>query len=471
MRPIIKHIKIPHILKKMNELFTKSGFEAYLVGGAVRDTLLHKNATDWDIATNATPEQVMAIFHRVIPTGIEHGTVTVFFMGSRIEVTTYRTDAGYSDGRHPDKVIYTSDINEDLSRRDFTMNAVAVNLSTQEITDPFKGRQDIKRKIIRTVGDPVARFTEDGLRPVRALRFSAQLGFVIENETFKAISLPEVKKKTAGVSIERFRDEFIKMLGAPRPSIGLVFMEITQMLEQFFPELALCRGCKQSDIRGFHDFDVLDHLFYACDGAPQDDLTVRLAALFHDVGKPLAKKTEKTEKGEIFTFYNHESISADITKNILTRLRFPNATVDSVCHLIRQHMFHYESSWTDAAVRRFIVRVKPEYVERLFELRLADIYGMHNMPVRLHDSDVGENLSELKERISDMIKKSTALGIKDLAVNGQDLMSEGIPSGKDMGKILNSLLESVLDDPAQNNKETLLNIAKSYYRNIRRNDN
>lgn len=453
----------------MNDIFKKSGFEAYLVGGAVRDTLLQKTETDWDLATNATPEQVIALFHKVIPTGIAHGTVTVLFMGKQIEVTTYRTDIGYSDGRHPDKVAYAATIEDDLSRRDFTMNAIAVNLSTGNITDPFCGRDDIKKKIIRTVGNAAERFTEDGLRPIRALRFSAQLDFTIEKNTFKAISLPEVQKKTGSVSIERIRDELVKMLDAPLPSEGFSFMEKTGVMQMFLPELLKCRGCTQKDFRGYHEFDVLDHLLYACDGAPRYNLTVRLAALLHDIGKPDAKKIEHTPDGDVFTFYNHETISTEIARKMLVRLRFPNTTVESVCHLIQQHMFHYESSWTDAAVRRFVVRVKPEFLDDLFALRLADVYGMHNVPVRLHDSDVGKNLCELKDRIAAVMKQSSALGIKDLAVNGQDLIKAGVPAGKMMGTILHGLLETVLDDPEQNKKETLLHIARNMYSSATRN--
>jgi len=463
MHFIMNHIRIPPVLQKMNKVFVSGGFEAYLVGGAVRDMFLGKKATDWDVATNARPEQVMSIFRKVIPTGIVHGTVTVHFQGHEIEVTTYRTDIGYSDGRHPDLVAYAATIQDDLSRRDFTMNAIAVNMSTGRIIDPFGGRRDIRKKIIRTVGNPLDRFTEDGLRPVRALRFSAQLGFVIEKQTFQVISAPEVREKTARISMERFRDEFIKILQAPKPSAALKFMEKTGVQSLFIPEFSLCRGCIQSDYRGFHEFDVMDHLVYSCDGAPSDNLNVRLAALFHDIGKPAVKKTEHTENGDIYTFYNHERVSAGITHNILVRLRFPTTTVEAVTHLVAQHMFHYESNWTDAAVRRFVVRVQPEYLDDLFELRLADIYGMHNLPARVHDTPVGKNLCELKDRIGKILSGHTALGIHDLAVNGRDLIAEGIPAGRTMGSVLQGLLDAVLDNPAVNTREQLLKTARVLY--------
>jgi len=447
----------------MNDIFTAHGFEAYLVGGAVRDSLLKKKAMDWDIATNATPQQVMEIFHKVIPTGIAHGTVTVHFLGHQIETTTYRTDIGYSDGRHPDHVAYAATIEEDLSRRDFTMNAIAVNLTNGALVDPFDGQTDIQNGLIRSVRDPVERFSEDGLRPIRALRFASQLGFKIEQHTFEAISDFRVKNRTAGISMERFRDEFIKILQTAKPSAGLRLMEQTGILHLFIPEFSPCRGCTQGDVRGFHDFDVLDHCLYACDGAPAENLIVRLSALFHDIGKPSVKKSTHLDNKELFTFYNHETVSAELTEKILVRLKFPNSTVSAVTHLVQNHMFHYEPAWTDAAVRRFLVRVKQECLDDLFDLRIADVYGMHNAPVRLHDSEVCRNLCELKDRIAKVTEEAAVLSVKDLAVNGKDLMEAGIPAGKKMGFILHGLLEAVLDDPAQNTKETLIQIAAALY--------
>ena len=278
-------LKIPHELKKMNELFKKAGFKAYLVGGAVRDMILGKEAHDWDVATNAEPIQVMKIFHKVIPTGIAHGTVTVHFMKKEIEVTTFRGEGKYTDGRHPDSVYFASTIEEDLSRRDFTMNSIAADLDTGVLTDPFCGEKDISKKIIKTVGNARERFLEDGLRPVRCLRFGSQLKFCIEKDTYSEIFNIDVQKKIASISKERFRDEFIKILSSDEPSVGLKLLEETGILKIFIPELAECRGVMQKDARGFHKFDVLDHNFYACDGAPKDNLTVRLAALFHDIGK------------------------------------------------------------------------------------------------------------------------------------------------------------------------------------------
>ena len=277
-------IKIPVILQKMNNIFEKNGFKAYLVGGAVRDMFMNKEASDWDVATDATPEQVISAFKKVIPTGIAHGTVTVHFMGEEIEVTTFRIEQGYSDGRHPDKVSYASDIEEDLSRRDFTMNAIAVSLKDGSIVDPFNGKTDIKNKVIRSVGNPLERFNEDGLRPIRAIRFASQLGFEIETNTLQAISNEKVLQKTSTISIERFRDELVKLLKSPKPSVGLKLLESTNIMKLFLPELLEGRNCIQNDVRGYHVFDVLDHNFYCCDGAPVHKVNVGLAALLHDIG-------------------------------------------------------------------------------------------------------------------------------------------------------------------------------------------
>lgn len=461
----MKTIKIPYELQKMNSIFETAGYEAFLVGGAVRDVIRGKKAADWDVATNAQPEQVLKIFRKVIPTGIAHGTVTVLFMNTQIEVTTYRTEADYSDGRHPDKISYAASIEEDLSRRDFTMNAIAVSLKTGEIVDPFDGQKDIKEKLIRTVGTATDRFEEDGLRPIRAIRFASQLNFKIDDATLFAI--PQCLDVTKKVSIERFRDEFSKLLASEKPSVGLKLLEQTGILNFFIPELTGCRDVTQADARGFHCFDVLDHLFYACDGAPQDNEIVRLAALFHDIGKPDVRKEEEREiNGEKFlaiTFYNHEKVSAEKCGKILRRLRYSNDVIKQVVHLVSQHMFHYEKNWSDAAVRRFVIRVTPDALDDLFDLRLADVYGMTNSKPVIGTGPWSENLVELKDRIEKVISENAALGLKDLAVNGKDLIELGIPAGKAIGTILTELLEIVTDDPKMNDKEKLINFVTKKY--------
>lgn len=458
-----KKITVPQELKKFYKVFENAGFKAYLVGGAVRDIFLNKPASDWDVATNATPQDVIKLFKFVVPTGIEHGTVTVHFDKKEIEVTTFRTEDGYSDGRHPDKVNYAATIEEDLSRRDFTMNAIAVDLKDGTIVDPFGGRKDIKRKLIRTVGKPHERFMEDGLRPVRALRFASKLDFSIEKSTYSEIFLNDIQEKIKSISIERFRDEFEKIMSSSYPSVGLKMMEETGVLDIFIPEFKICRGCIQSDSRGFHKFDVLDHLFYACDGAPKDKENVRLAALFHDIGKPVVKKIIPGENGndDTVTFYNHERESEKITRKILTRLKFSNEMINNVCHLVKEHMFHYEENWTDAAVRRFIIRVQPENIEDLYDLRIADMYGMWNLPVEIKYSQSVKLLLELEERIKKELEKNTALSLKDLAINGKDLIALGIPAGKQLGELLNHLLDCVIEDPSINEKSILINIVNS----------
>ena len=460
-------IKIPVILQKMNNIFEKNGFKAYLVGGAVRDMFMNKEASDWDVATDATPEQVISAFKKVIPTGIAHGTVTVHFMGEEIEVTTFRIEQGYSDGRHPDKVSYASDIEEDLSRRDFTMNAIAVSLKDGSIVDPFNGKADIKNKVIRSVGNPLERFNEDGLRPIRAIRFASQLGFEIETNTLQAISNEKVLQKTSTISIERFRDELVKLLKSPKPSVGLKLLESTNIMKLFLPELLEGRNCIQNDVRGYHVFDVLDHNFYSCDGAPVHKVNVRLAALLHDIGKPASKVVRVTDAGEIYNFFSHEKYSETIARKLLTKLRFSNNEINNVCHLIENHMFHYEESWSDAAIRRFVVRVKPENIEDLIDLRLADMYGKYNMSIQIKESNACDLLIQLQDRIKKIQEENSAFTLKSLAVSGKDLMEIGIPSGKLIGKILDSLLETVLDDPKQNSKDVLLNIAKNLYEQMK----
>lgn len=460
---LIKCVKIPEELVKIGGIFRKNGFKAYLVGGAVRDMILGKKGHDYDLATNATPKQVMGIFKKVIPTGIAHGTVTIHIFGMQIETTTFRTEADYTDGRHPDSIKFATTIEEDLSRRDFTMNAIAADLESGELTDPFDGQKDIRNKIIRTVGEPQERFAEDGLRPVRAVRFSGQLGFSIEEKTLAALSEPEVLKKTASISVERFRDEFCKMLLCERPSDSLKLLEKTGILNIFIPEFAVCRNCSQKDSRGFHEFDVADHILYACDGAQKGNLEVKLAAFYHDIGKPECRTTEIVDGEERVHFHGHETKSAQKALASMTALKFPNETIKNVVHLVQEHMFYYEHSWSDAAVRRFIIRVKPENIENLFALRLADIYGMHRTPLK-EGSPAWNILLEFRKRIESVLEKKSALGIKDLAVNGRDLMQEGIPSGKAMGMILNELFETVTESPAMNEKEKLLALAKNIFR-------
>lgn len=448
-KKIMNKLGINPIVQEAAGVFVQAGKQAFLVGGAVRDLLRGKAAKDWDLATDARPEEVIRLFRRVIPTGIKHGTVTVLFKGLSLEVTTFRTEAGYSDGRRPDQVSYAAAIEEDLSRRDFTMNAVALELPSLRMADPFGGQGDIKRHLIRCVGDPSERFAEDGLRPLRALRFAAQLGFDIDGPTLEAI--PAALPVTAKVSAERIRDEFDKIAASPKPSAAFLPMEQTGLMKLILSELAQCRGIEQ---KGCHRFDVLDHSLLACDYAAAQGFSqrVRLAALFHDLGKPL---TRKEGEDRAWTFYRHEEKSERLTRRIMSRLRYPNGVIEETAHLVAEHMFHYDPAWGDAAVRRFIVRAGEEYLEDLYALRRADAYAAAG------EEPPPDALLPLRDRVEAVLAQGRAFSLKDLAVAGADLMAVGVKSGPRMGIILKELLETVLDDPGQNTKETLLEIARN----------
>lgn len=443
-------LHIPRVLRRFAAYLQDSGFQCYLVGGAVRDMLLGRAATDFDIATDALPQDVQRVYRRVIPTGIKHGTVTVLFQGVRFEVTTFRIDQEYLDGRRPDEVIFTPSIQEDLKRRDFTINAIAYDLEDERLLDPHGGREDLEAGVIRAIGDPLARFREDGLRPLRACRFAAQFDFRIEAGTFAGIpsSLDTVRK----VSAERVRDELVRLLEAERPSVGLRLMRDSGLLEALVPELAACSGIEQREL---HCFDVFEHLLASCDAAPRDRPLVRLAALFHDIGKPPA--LNRDEDGAL-RFHGHEGLSAEITQSVLRRLRFSNDEVRRTAHLVRHHMFNYEEVWSDAAVRRFLARVGVENVPDLLTLRRADQIG------RCGDSSPSMALVAFQKRIESVLAQDQALGLEDLAVNGKDIMTAlQLPPGPLIGVILDALLETVIADPDQNQRRTLLDIARRIY--------
>jgi len=456
-------VNIHPIVKEVTDIFTQAGKQVFLVGGAVRDILQGRPAKDWDLATDARPEEVTALFQKrkagrerpvsfVIPTGIKHGTVTIHFRGFPLEVTTFRSESGYSDGRRPDKVEFGVSIEADLSRRDFTMNAAAYRLPSGPLVDPFDGRGDIKKRLIRCVGNPEERFSEDGLRPLRALRFASQLNFNVDEQTLAAI--PGASPLTVSVAAERIQDELNKIIATDKPSTALLLMEKTGLLPLLFPELAACRNVKQDRMAGcgFHRFDVLDHSLLACDYAARQNYppAVRLAALFHDIGKPL---TVQLDAEGYRTFYRHEKESSRLAREFLTRFRYSNAVIDKVCHLISEHMFHYDETWSDAAVRRFIIRAGEEHLPDLYSLRRADTYALAAREIPPH------LLLPLINRIEQTLAQSRALSLKDMAVSGKDLMGMGVPAGKRMGIILNELFETVVDDPALNTREKLLEIA------------
>lgn len=442
--PSNKRIDVPRDLRAFADVFSAGGFRCYFVGGAVRDRLLGRDASDWDAATDALPQDVAGLFRSVIPTGVQHGTVTVRWRGHSIEVTTFRIDGEYRDGRRPESVRFTADLLADLSRRDFTINGMAVDPASGEVIDPNGGGADLAAGIVRAIGDPVVRFAEDGLRTLRAIRFATRFGFSIDAATLAAIptALPQFRL----VSAERIRDEFSKIILTDRPAQGLRLLEDTGLLREFLPELAACRGVGQG---GPHRYDVFDHSVEAC-AATEADIVLRLSALLHDTGKP-ARKAAHPDGG--FSFYGHDAESARLAESALRRLKYPNAVIADVTHLIRHHMFDYSDDWTDAAVRRFVARVGLDYVGRLAALRLADSSGMGHGPAD------PRAIMPLLDRIDEFRSKQQAFGLKDLAINGNDLIALGWPRGPLLGKVLSELMEAVLDDPELNTKDRLSLIA------------
>jgi len=441
---MFENVKFPSGALNIIETLTDKGFLGYLVGGCVRDLLLSKNPKEWDITTDATPTDVIKLFKKVIPTGIEFGTVTVLIDDQSYEVTTFRRDERYADGRHPASVTFSKSLEEDLSRRDFTINAMAYEPKNKEFVDRFSGTKDLMAKLIRTVGEPALRFGEDGLRSLRACRFAAVLEFEIEENTFNAISgTLSVTKK---VAVERVHDEIIKMLSAKKPSIGFELMRESGLLKLFIPELENCIGIEQPP--EYHKYDVYWHSLYSCDAAPQDNIICRLAALLHDISKPACKVD--------YTFYNHDQVGAETAQNILKRLKFSNDDIKAVSNLIGNHMFDYKSEWSDAAVRRFIRRVGLENIDNLFLLRKADSRAMER---EIDDA----YLNELRYRIDKIIAEENALHVKDLLVDGKDVMHElDLPPGPKIGEVLSALLEKVLDDPALNTRSKLLEMIRDY---------
>jgi len=448
-------IEIPEDVKTISRIIRNAGFKSYLVGGAVRDQLLGLAAKDYDLCTDARPEDIISLFRKVIPTGIKHGTVTVLMNRKSYEVTTFRIDGEYSDGRRPDRIHFTDDLTEDLKRRDFTINSIAYDVLEHKIYDPNGGESDLKAGIIRAIGIPEERFREDGLRSIRACRFASQLNFSIDEETIRGIRTCLFNIKD--LSAERIYEEFIKIMKTDKPSISFHLFQDTGILSLILPELSLCAGVSQ---KGFHDYDVFEHLLMSCDAAPADNPVVRFAALFHDLGKPGVKKIG--DDG-IPTFYNHETESVKIAEDIMNRYRFPKNKMNRILHLIANHMFHFTPDWTDAAVRRFIKKVELDYLEDQYLLRQADIEGMGTN----QDNLKFKSLNELKLRIGKILEEENAFTIKDLAVNGMDIIKLGVPGGPKIGIILESLLETVLDDPAQNKREKLLEIADRIYQQIK----
>jgi tRNA nucleotidyltransferase (CCA-adding enzyme) len=445
---VIDLAQIPDDVLVLCRRLVTAGHQAHLVGGGVRDLLLGRAPADFDVATSAHPEQVLALFGSgfAIPTGLQHGTVTVLTDGSprrSVEVTTFRGEGAYIDGRRPSSVTYVSSLDEDLARRDFTMNAVGLDPVHGRLTDPFDGQGDLRRHLVRAVGDPVARFREDGLRPMRAVRQAAQLAFEIDPPTLAAI--PQTLEVFRKVSAERIRDELLKLLAAPRPSRGLELMRTTGLLGEVMPELLEGVGVVQNR---FHKFDVYNHTLAVVDNT-RGDAIVRLGALLHDVGKPRARQPREGAPGE-FSFFKHEYVGAEMADAICRRLKLSTAERARVVAIVANHMFFYTPDWTDGTVRRFVRRVGEGGVGDLFALREGDIAG------RGFEEDPDAELGELRRRIGEVAAADAALRVTDLAVNGQDVMRVlGIGPSRQIGVVLERLLERVLDDPSLNQRERL----------------
>lgn len=417
----------------------------------MRDSILGKPVNDWDVATDALPGDLVRLFPKAIPTGLQHGTVTVVQRGEHYEVTTLRGETTYSDGRRPDAVHFVDDIVADLARRDFTINAIAVDPTDGKLIDPFDGRKDIDAKVVRAVGKAFERFSEDGLRVLRAARFCATLGFDLDDETFAAIepTLGTFKK----VSAERVRDEWVKTMKAKTPSRAFEVMRKSGILGVTCPELLEGVGMEQNK---WHSLDVWQHGMLCMDSCVGDPM-LRIAALLHDVGKPRSR--EFSDKTKDWTFYDHDRIGAEIADPICTRLKFSNEERARVVALVRNHLFHYDA-WSDQAVRRWIKRVTPERLEDLYRLNEADLRGKGAI---FEEANL-QPLLLLKAHVEKVLAEGAALTTRDLAINGNVLMKElGIPPGRIIGVILETLLEEVLADPAKNERETQLARAREIW--------
>ena len=468
-------IDIPVYIIKIASILHQHGYKAYLVGGALRDTLIGKATQDYDISTNASPQTIQKLFPKALDVGAKFGTVIVPIYNpetrtySNVEITTMRKEANYQDYRHPTQIQFINSIQEDLKRRDFTINALAVDLTDikintnlQKLTteysnlfqtiklnlpliDLFNGIQDLHNHIIRAVGDPYERLLEDPVRAIRACRFAAQLNYKIEPKTQHAIKkiAPYIKK----ISQERIQSELVKLLKqADTPSIAFKCLDKSGILNIILPELVATKGVKQPI---GHIHDVFEHTLAALDKAPKN-VIVRLATLFHDIAKPYTKLPDGH-------FYGHDIKGAELTYRILKRLKFSNQIIEKVTTLVRWHMFHYQPDiWTDAAVRRFIKKVGLNNLQDLFTLRLADARSNPEQP------DPTDNLKAFKKHIERVRKQDLILNKKDLAINGKILMQElNLQPGPQIGELLNKLLDYVIEDPKRNNQKDLLKYAKT----------
>ena len=438
-------MNLPVNVKEIITILENAGYEAYAVGGCVRDTLLNKEPDDWDITTSATPEEAKALFPRTIDTGIQHGTITVLMGKETYEVTTYRIDGEYEDSRHPKEVIFTSNLLEDLKRRDFTINAMAYN-DRSGIVDAFDGMKDLENKIIRCVGNPRERFTEDALRMMRAVRFSGQLGYEIEPATAEAVK--ELAPTLSRISAERICTELVKLMMSDHPDYLKKAYELG-MTKVFMPEFDDAMETIQNNPH--HCYNVGEHILHSLTNVHKDKV-LRLAMLFHDLGKARTRTTD--EKG-IDHFYGHVEESARIADDIMRRLRFDNDTRHKVVKLVKYH--DLDMALTPKGVRKAIVKLSEELFPLLLQVQRADF-----MAQSMYKRDEKEaELAEIERLYARILEEQNCVSLKTLAVTGSDLIAAGMKPGKEIGEVLQKLLAEVLDEPALNTKEVLLEKAKS----------
>lgn len=433
-------INLPEKVQYIIRTLEKKGYPAYVVGGCVRDSVLGRTPADWDITTSARPREVQQLFRKTIGTGIKHGTVTVLVGGEGFEVTTFRIDGIYEDSRHPKNVIFTPDLLEDLRRRDFTINAMAYN-EREGFVDAFGGIEDLKRRVIRCVGSPRERFTEDALRMMRALRFAAQLGFSVESETFRAIR--ELSPLLSRISAERVQSELVKLLVSEHPE-KMRELYISGITDVILPEFSVMMKTPQHNVH--HLYSVGEHTIHALQRV-RADRVLRLTMLFHDVGKPRCLTTDP--KG-VDHFHGHPRVGADMARGIMKRLKFDNDTIGRVTARVRIH--DERPPLTEKAVRRLISRCGEECFPDFFAVKRADILAQS----RYRQKEKLSNIDVYERYYREIMEKQVCLSIKDLAVNGSDLIAAGMNPGREIGEMLGRMLEDVIEQPEHNEKDYLL---------------
>lgn len=441
---------MPQKAKYIIETIANAGFEAYVVGGCVRDSILGREPMDWDITASARPDQVKALFPRTIDTGLQHGTVTVMLEGEGFEVTTYRVDGVYEDGRHPKEVRFTPNLEEDLKRRDLTINAMAYN-DAEGLVDLFGGIRDMEAGVIRCVGQPEERFGEDALRMLRAIRFSAQLGYGIEDKTLEAIKLlaPTLHK----ISVERIQTELVKLLLSSHPDYLRTAYQCG-VTKVFFPEFDQAMETEQR--HPHHCFSVGEHILHSLSYV-EADRVLRLTMLFHDIGKPAA--LTESEEG-ITHFHGHEAVSAGMAEEIMRRLKFDNDTMQKVCKLVLYHDYGNGSKPNIRSMRRAVNKMGEGVFPALFAVKRADILAQSSY-LRQEKLEKVEKWEQLYEEVK---AGQQCVSLKSLAVTGSDLIAAGWKPGRELGEVLHALLELVLDHPEYNEKDRLLEEAKKYQR-------